>query len=149
MKPCICGKPLKRRVDKQGYSMGYSRTCGELVCVRTRTVEMRANISRAAKRRWQDKKKPGYRYTGRTTGFHVSQHRKVVQDRLGRALKSSEVVHHWDENKENNANENLHYFRSSGAHSRLHFFAKRHGLPIIEFYFEQPWLHGKTVCSTP
>lgn len=46
-------------------------------------------------------------------------HRKVVEDALGRELKSNEVVHHIDGDKSNNNIENLALMPAS-IHSRLH-----------------------------
>lgn len=70
-----------------------------------------------------------------------SEHRLVMESVLGRKLTSKEVVHHWDEDKLNNQEENLGLFRHSSAHSRLHSFADRHEMKVAELRFEQPWLN--------
>lgn len=48
------------------------------------------------------------------------QHRLVAERVLGRSLLPLEVVHHEDENKQNNALENLWLFPSQSAHMRHH-----------------------------
>lgn len=67
-------------------------------------------------------------------------HRVVMENAVGRELKSTENVHHWNKDKLNNELENLCLFRSASAHKRLHHFADRHGIHIKELRFEQPWL---------
>jgi hypothetical protein len=70
----------------------------------------------------------------------VPLHRLVLEKKIGRFLKKNEVVHHWNEVKTDNRPENLALFRSNGAHTRLHHFARRHGLNVEDLKFEQPWL---------
>ena len=52
-------------------------------------------------------------------GF-VSQHRLVLERHLGRLLDRREVVHHIDNNKKNNAIENLQLFESQAEHLSHH-----------------------------
>ena len=47
-------------------------------------------------------------------------HRTVAERMLGRKLKSGEVVHHIDGNKQNNAPGNLKVFRNQAEHLRWH-----------------------------
>lgn len=61
-------------------------------------------------------------------GKYIREHRYMAEAILGRFLQPSEVIHHIDENKENNLSENLYYFRNSKAHQRFHEFLKRHNL---------------------
>lgn len=49
----------------------------------------------------------------------VKQHRKVMEDYLGRKLRPDEVVHHKDHNRANNDISNLEVMTKS-EHSRLH-----------------------------
>lgn len=57
-------------------------------------------------------------------GFHKGKalysHRGVVERRLGRSLRSDEIVHHIDSDKFNNADSNLYLFKSRAAHRRAH-----------------------------
>lgn len=50
----------------------------------------------------------------------VLEHRLVAERKLGRYLKRTEVVHHIDENKTHNVEENLIIFRTNSDHSRFH-----------------------------
>lgn len=47
-------------------------------------------------------------------------HRIVAQEKIGRKLKSGEIVHHIDEDKTNNNPENLMVFKSRSAHICYH-----------------------------
>ncbi len=56
----------------------------------------------------------------------VSRH--IAEKKLGRKLKSEEVVHHKDRNKQNNSPNNLWVFPNQKAHDRVHKYdAKRYG----------------------
>jgi hypothetical protein len=55
-------------------------------------------------------------------------HRSVASLKLGRPLKSGEVVHHKDRNKQNNSFNNLQVFSSQAQHWGVHKLdAKKHG----------------------
>ena len=50
----------------------------------------------------------------------VLEHRLIAEKKLGRYLKRTEVVHHIDENRVNNTEENLIIFRTNSDHARFH-----------------------------
>lgn len=50
----------------------------------------------------------------------ILEHRLVAERKLGRYLKKTEVVHHIDEDKTHNVEENLIIFRSNADHTRFH-----------------------------
>lgn len=50
----------------------------------------------------------------------VYEHIVVAEQKLGRELKDEEVVHHIDENRSNNAPENLMIFANTAEHSAYH-----------------------------
>jgi len=83
--------------------------------------------------------KNGYRYQAKN-GKEMGEHRWKMQKRVGRKLKRTEVVHHWNENKLDNRIDNLCLFRSFSAHFKIHRFAERHGLEIEKLKFPQLWL---------
>jgi hypothetical protein len=70
-----------------------------------------------------------------------AEHRFVIEKNIGRKLKNKEVIHHWNEKKDDNRSENLCLFRTNGVHWRLHRFANRHNLPVILLKFSQNWLY--------
>ncbi len=71
------------------------------------------------------------------------EHRAIMEAAIGRKLKSTEVVHHWDENKANNALDNLCLMRSRSAHTRLHEFSRRSGIAMVDLKFNQDWLYAE------
>jgi len=50
----------------------------------------------------------------------VPEHRIVVSNFIGRFLYDEEVVHHLDENKQNNKIENLMLFENQSKHKKFH-----------------------------
>lgn len=53
---------------------------------------------------------------------------RIVAERiLGRPLKEKEVIHHINENKDDDRLENLFLFRTTGAHSTWHLHLRRYG----------------------
>ena len=55
---------------------------------------------------------------------YVYEHRFVIEQYLGRRLKSKEHVHHIDGNKLNNKIKNLIVFKSYSSHRRFHANSK-------------------------
>ena len=55
-------------------------------------------------------------------------HRWAAERKLGRKLKSGEVVHHKNRDKQNNSSSNLWVFKNQAEHDRVHKKdARRHG----------------------
>lgn len=52
----------------------------------------------------------------------IYEHILVASEKLGRPLKEGEVVHHRDQNKENNKPENLIVFSSRAEHIKFHHY---------------------------
>ena len=107
---------LRLRPDLGAHAKGVRRTF---------TEEWKANIS-AARNKWADAHAKGTRVTSNgyleyTRGEHKGRlvHDVVVEQRIGRRLKPDEHVHHIDEDRQNNAENNLALVTASG-HARLH-----------------------------
>ena len=73
---------------------------------------------------------------------YVYSHVLVAERMLGRNLKSTECVHHIDENKNNNSPENIMVFKTKADHSAFH-----HGCDIKkegDVYISLP--HKDSIC---
>lgn len=70
--------------------------------------------------------KPGYKNV-RIGNTVISEHRYVMQEFLGRELRSREVVHHINGDIMDNRLENLKLFKSQSEHMRFHFMEKING----------------------
>lgn len=57
---------------------------------------------------------------GRNKGKYVIEHRKVMQDFLGRPLLENEIIHHIDGDKLNNDLSNLYICNSMSEHRDMH-----------------------------
>lgn len=60
----------------------------------------------------------------------VPTHILVAEERIGRHLDSNEVVHHLDENRSNNSNENL-CVMSKSCHMRVHRILGKVGIKLL------------------
>ena len=54
----------------------------------------------------------------------VLEHRLIMEKHLGRFLTKKEVIHHIDNNKQNNDIENLELFSSVGKHTQKHHIVR-------------------------
>ena len=110
-KCCIC----KEKYLASKYKPN-SKTCS-IIC-RNTYVSRISSKKRGNKQRGRGK---GLGYT-KLNGKH--EHRVVMEKKLGRKLKSNELVHHKDENKKNNNQNNLQLTNRSN-HAKIHFTKHR------------------------
>lgn len=148
---CLCDCGNRHNVASSKLRTGSVKSCGCL------SRDVRSALSKAQKGMLSGERNPmwcgGMATTSR--GYkqkllpehpfsdsygYVMEHRLVFEKVLGRFLKTTEVVHHIDENKSNNGRDNLVLFRYRSAHSRLHRFAQKHKIPVSVLVFSQPWL---------
>ena len=84
---------------------------------------------------------------------YVAEHRLVMESHIGRLLTRKEVVHHIDENRQNNSIENLELIVSAGVHvytyHRSPKFTSKGRKPVNGYQKGMiPWNKGtKRVCA--
>lgn len=77
----------------------------------------------------------GYRKVLSGKGGYVKEHRKVVEEAIGRKLHTDEIIHHINVNRSDNRLENLTIL-SKSEHSKVHHFLLGHGNISAEEYEE-------------
>ena len=58
---------------------------------------------------------------------YVLEHRLVMEKKIDRYLTSKEVIHHINEDKQNNSEDNLMLFSNYGEHGKYHWSLKNGG----------------------
>jgi hypothetical protein len=61
-----------------------------------------------------------YSHKDRNNHDDVLEHRLVMEKKIGRRLKKKEIVHHIDENRENNKKSNLYLCKNRSEHGIVH-----------------------------
>lgn len=74
-------------------------------------------------RRYVEKHMPNHPYANKWG--YITEHRLVMERKLGRYLLPQEVVHHINGQKKDNRIENLMLFKSNGEHTRFHHISLR------------------------
>jgi len=107
---CDCGN--ETIVTADSLLSGKTKSCG---CLRKRVGEeshsWKGGLGRAAH---------GYLRRNIGNGDREQDHRVVVEKALGEPIPPNAVVHHIDENKENNSNNNLVLCEDRAYHNFLH-----------------------------
>jgi len=67
----------------------------------------------------------GYDYIKISEGYHIPLHDYIIQKKIGRELKQTEVVHHIDRNTKNNNLDNLFLCDTRTKHSKIHTSLRR------------------------
>jgi uncharacterized C2H2 Zn-finger protein len=129
-RPCECCGTIFKPSRKRGDARFCSKSCIWKV---TRGPEFNRRIGRE----YADKIGDAQRHRGDGKGYVKRrgrhEHRIVAEESLGRALLSTEVVHHIDGNKQNNDPTNLAVM-TQGEHMREHGL----GIPGAPLAHE-PW----------
>lgn len=94
------------------------------------SIETREKLSKAHKGKRTGKENPnwkgkwsrtnGYTYVTIAPGVTIQEHRLVAEKKIGRKLSKNEVVHHINENKQDNRPENLRVMQKE-EHLRHHY----------------------------
>jgi len=133
------GKRIKYKCDKctkhgettfQSYNKGQRRNgdSGKTYCqpCATSLVNWKGGIQ------WTE---DGYKNIRVAKGKYKREHRLVIEQHLGRNLKSTEIVHHIDEDKLNNQLENLDLCKNKSVHQKAHHSLEIIGLELFKAGF--------------
>ena len=71
------------------------------------------------------------------------QHRLVMENKLGRKLKSTEIVHHKDTDKKNNKPSNLLLCKNHKEHGQLHAMAYNYLVKTKQISKYLRWFKGQ------
>lgn len=74
------------------------------------------------------------------TGKTYYCHRAVAEWHLGRPLEPGEVVHHENENWQDDHPANLRVFRSQNEHMRYHHYLRREARGVQHLFGLEEWL---------
>jgi hypothetical protein len=80
-----------------------------------------------------------------STNGLVYEHIVVAEKKLGRKLRDGEAVHHEDENRHNNSEDNLFIFATADDHNRFHATGVR--LLVDDYYISPPILKDCECCG--
>jgi len=145
---------VKKRCDRCGimrnelYRRGRQMICGKCTNCAGNLSSYEQTIKHHKTR--NDKRKGDYilifnpEHPQSNSKGYVAEHRLVVEEKLGRYLKSKEVVHHIDKNPKNNDIDNLMLFESNAKHQSFHRKIQQFGITNpIRRQIEQRWDNGK------
>lgn len=109
--PCEhCGKEVERYVSSRGSQIFCSRDCH----VEHRRQKQNKRITSSG----YVSMYVGHDYPNANKSGHILEHRKVMQDLLGRPLVGEENVHHINGVKDDNRPENLELWSRSQPHGQ-------------------------------
>jgi len=125
-----CGKEFSKDPRFSYKKYEKQKFCSKVCSLRSRKGEKRPNAEAEKHHGWKGGRrvsKGGYILLSRPKHPHaqshgyILEHRLVMEAHLGRYLHPKEVVHHINEDKQDNRIENLELVRSQSEHMRHHF----------------------------
>jgi len=127
---CDCGN--LSTVEYYNLYSGRTKSCGCLN--RENSIHRGRNRAGANNPNWKNGRKKdihGYiliyypNHPASNSNKYIQEHRLIVEKAIGRPLKKTECVHHFDEVKDNNVNTNLVACQDWGYHQTLHKRTRR------------------------
>lgn len=144
--------------DPRGWNKGLTKLTNVSVAKSANTLKLLYSNGLVPKRKSGVVMLGGYRevmtpeHPLARKGKYVYEHTLVAEEKIGRFLEKGEVVHHLDENKQNNDPGNLIVFKTTGDHTRFHRKKKENdqtGLQEVEpgVYICKKDYNNCTVCG--
>ena len=123
-----CNTEYKVRASRKKTSFWCSKKCcyaNRVYSDKTRELMRVSHLGKSSKRKEFIMKK-GYKYiyapehpNSHKQGY-IAEHRLIMSNQIGRALKPKEVVHHLNEITTDNRIENLALCKNSGEHIKMY-----------------------------
>ena len=120
-------KPLRRFTPQEDEFIVANAQLLRIDFVAAKLQRRPSEVSTRAKHLGTSFRKPtsgfdrdGRPVVGHRNGKRIYEHRLVMEEHLGRPLRSDEMVHHINQIKADNRLSNLHIFTSRSAHLKAH-----------------------------
>jgi len=120
----VCSKECKAKLNSINNTKGYYSICTK--CGRNNVWNFPSRKKKMCTECWKKRSETALSTDGYRINCMKKVHRTIMEEHIGRKLKSTEIIHHIDFNKLNNSIENLQIV-SRSEHNKIHKFLCKKG----------------------